>query len=157
MIAPMAFEDRPSRLVGLTTYLISQTARVAKRELDQRLSARGLQLRHMLVMAALYDGEATQLGLGRRLGLDPSDITAIVDDLENARFATRRTDPADRRRKLVTLTARGGRELDTLEGIARDIEEMLLEPLGPEHRAHLHRALATALETSDNRAGDATR
>jgi DNA-binding MarR family transcriptional regulator len=147
----MAFEDRPSRLLGLTTYLISQTARVAKRELDHRLRARGLRLRHMLVMAALYDGEATQLELGRRLDLDPSDVTATVDDLENARFATRRTDPADRRRKLVTLTTRGQRELDTLEGIARDIEERLLEPLEPEHRARLGRDLAAALQASDSR------
>lgn len=138
--------------MSLTTYLISQTAKVAKRELDDRLQARGLRLRHMSVMAALEDGQASQLELARRLTLDPSDVTATVDDLENARFATRRTDPADRRRRLVTLTAKGRKELDLLEGIARDIEDQLLAPVPARRRADLHRDLVHALQASDERA-----
>jgi DNA-binding MarR family transcriptional regulator len=147
----MPFDDRPTRLVPLTTYLLSQTAKVAKRELDDRLGARGLRLRHMSVMASLDDGEASQLDLARRLHLDPSDVTATVDDLETAGFAKRRTDPADRRRKIVTLSGKGRRELATLEGIARDIEDRLLGPIPQRRRAELHRDLLAALKASDER------
>jgi DNA-binding MarR family transcriptional regulator len=136
----------------MTTYLLSQTAKVAKRELDDQLAARGLRLRHMSVMAALDDDPASQLELGRRLALDPSDVTATVDDLESARLATRRTDPADRRRKLVSLTARGRRELDTVETIARNIEERLLSPLTDRRRAEVRRDLLAVLRASDDRA-----
>jgi DNA-binding MarR family transcriptional regulator len=136
----------------MTTYLLSQTAKVAKRELDDQLAARGLRLRHMSVMAALDDDPASQLELGRRLALDPSDVTATVDDLESARLARRRTDPADRRRKLVSLTARGRRELDTVETIARNIEERLLSPLTDRRRAEVRRDLLAVLRASDDRA-----
>lgn len=148
----MPFDQRPRRLVSMTTYLLSQTAKVAKRELDDQLAARGLRLRHMSVMAALDDDPASQLELGRRLALDPSDVTATVDDLESARLATRRTDPADRRRKLVSLTARGRRELDTVETIARNIEERLLSPLTDRRRAEVRRDLLAVLRASDDRA-----
>src|SRR4029078_7376510 len=92
----MPFDDRPTRLVPLTTYLLSQTAKLAKRELDHRLSARGLRLRHMSVMASLDDGEASQLDLARRLHLDPSDVTATVDELETDSFTKRRRAPDTR-------------------------------------------------------------
>ena len=51
-------------------------------------------------------------GLGQRqfaeeLGLDPSQIVALVDDLEARDLITRRVDPADRRNKRIDATDTG--------------------------------------------------
>lgn len=49
--------------------------------------------------------------LARALSCDPSYVTTMVDDLEQAGYAQRRSDPTDRRVRTVALTARGRRAL----------------------------------------------
>jgi DNA-binding MarR family transcriptional regulator len=144
--------DRPVRLTALTTYLLSQTAKIAKRELDECLAARGMRLRHMAVLAALDEAATTQLELGRRLAIDPSDVTATVDDLEAAALVARTPDPADRRRKVVTLTRRGRREIAELDRLARQLAESLLEPVPERRRRQLHADLLRVLQAHDERA-----
>lgn len=145
------FVDRPRRLTALTTYLLSQTAKIAKRELDDALATRGMRLRHMAVLAALDDGPTIQLELGRRLDLDPSDITATVDDLEARTLVTRTVDPADRRRKVVTLTSRGRREIADLERMARRLANALLDPVPTSRRQQMHDDLLRVMRAQDAR------
>jgi DNA-binding MarR family transcriptional regulator len=133
--------DKPARLTGLTSYLLSQVARLAKRDVDDRLATVGLRLRHMAILAALDEAPSSQLDLGRRLAMDPSDVTATVDDLESGGLATRSTDPADRRRKVVTLTRVGRRRLAWCDRAARDVSDALLAPVPERRRAQLHRDL----------------
>jgi MarR family transcriptional regulator, lower aerobic nicotinate degradation pathway regulator len=133
--------NKPARLTGLTSYLLSQVAKLAKRDLDDRLAAEGFRLRHMAVLAAVEETPSSQLDLGRRLAMDPSDVTATVDDLENAGLATRRMDPTDRRRKLVTLTVAGREKLDWTEQTAREACDSLLAPVPERRRAQLHEDL----------------
>ena len=147
----MAFSDKPAMLTAVTTYLLSQTAKVAKRDLDARLSARGLRLRHMAVLTAVDEGPASQLEFSRRLDMDPSDMTATIDDLEASRLVARRTDPADRRRKLVTLTRPGRTELGRLDAIAREAAESLLAPVPASRRRQLHDDLRRVLEAHELR------
>jgi DNA-binding MarR family transcriptional regulator len=45
--------------------------------------------------------------LAYRLSCDPSNVTALVDRLENAGFVERRVDPADRRVKTLAITGEG--------------------------------------------------
>ncbi len=135
----------------MTTYLLSQTAKVAKRDLDNLLSERGLRLRHMAVMTAVAEGPASQLELSRRLNIDPSDMTAAVDDLETSRLVERRTDPADRRRKLVMLTRRGRTELGRLETTARHAADRLLAPIPASRRRTLHDDLLRVLQADELR------
>lgn len=52
-------------------------------------------------------GPATQRRLGDLLGLDPSDMVRLMDELIELRMADRDRDPADRRRYRVTLTPGG--------------------------------------------------
>ena len=153
------FADRPQRLTTLTTYLLSQTAKAAKRELDGELAARGMRLRHMAVLAVLDEKPTTQFELGRRLALDPSDVTATVDDLETRSLVTRAADHTDRRRKVVTLTRRGRGEIAELDGIARRLSDALLEPVPERRRQQLHQDLLRVLRARDDRpkGADATR
>src|SRR5690349_10841317 len=118
--------SHPSSLLTLTTYLLSQTAKVAKRQLDAQLQERGMRLRHMLVLAWLTDnGSTSQLSLATNLGLDPSDVTSTIDDLEDLKLVKRSVDPSDRRRKLIAVTSRGTTEFDRLQRIAAKISDDL--------------------------------
>ena len=45
--------------------------------------------------------------LADRLGCDRSNVTALVDKLEQAGLVERRTDPADRRQKTLVVTGEG--------------------------------------------------
>lgn len=139
--------SHPSSLLTLTTYLLSQTAKVAKRRLDAQLQERGMRLRHMLVLAWLADnGSTSQLSLATGLGLDPSDVTSTIDDLENLKFVKRSIDPSDRRRKRIAVTSRGATEFGRLQDIAAEISDDLLAPLSERRRAALQADLLAILE-----------
>ena len=138
----------------MTTYLLSQTAKAAKRDLDDRLAAEGFRLRHMSVLAVLDEAPATQLELGRRLAMDPSDVTATVDDLEKGKLASRSMDLTDRRRKVVTLTAAGLKKLEWMQQAAQDLCDELLEPVPERRRTQLHQDLQRVLLARDARDAD---
>ena len=46
------------------------------------------------------------------MGIDPSTIVTLVDELESAGLAKRRPHPKDRRAREVTLTPKGRRQLE---------------------------------------------
>jgi DNA-binding MarR family transcriptional regulator len=66
---------------------------------------------------------------------------ATVNDLVEAGLALREPDPEDRRRNIVTITRRGGRVLERLDGVLDEIQEAVLEPLTPSERKTLARLL----------------
>ncbi|WP_410811449.1 MarR family winged helix-turn-helix transcriptional regulator [Micromonospora sp. 067-2] len=92
--------------------------------------------------------------LAERLGCDRSNVTALVDKLEQVGLVERRTDPADRRQKTLVVTGKGrdvrGRvtevmsdsrllapltdqELDTLRDLVWKVSDGgCPEPCGPE-------------------------
>lgn len=155
--AVASFSDRPARLAALTTYRLSQTAKLAKRDLDASLAERGMRLRHLAVLALLDEAPATQLEVGRRLDLDPSDVTATVDDLQTRGWVTRTPDRTDRRRKVVTLTSRGQRALAQLDEMAHRLADTLLEAVPPRRRAQLHSDLGRILLARDAQVGATNR
>ena len=86
--------------------------------------------------------------LAEAMNCDASYVTAVVDDLERAGYANRRTAPADRRVKTVVLTAAGRRALRTVQ------DELLapppqLERLPAAERDALARLLQRALTIED--------
>jgi DNA-binding MarR family transcriptional regulator len=142
----MSPSAHPPSLLSLTTYLLSQTAKIAKFELDERLQQRGMRLRHMLILATITDGGPTsQLSLAEALGIDPSDVTATIDDLEGMKLVQRQVDPSDRRRRLIHLTRRGAGVYAQLQDLAAEISDDLLAPLSQRRRAALHADLLKIL------------
>lgn len=100
-------------------------------------AARGYQ-----VLVAVEEGPTTsQLALARRLGLDKTAVTYLVDDLERAGLVTRQPDPRDRRVRNVLATPAGRVALQRARTDLRGIETRLLEVLGPEQAAQLRRSL----------------
>ncbi len=76
------------------------------------------------------------------LGCDPSNITGVVDRLEERELVARREDPTDRRVKILGLTAAGQKLRDALElNLFRNVPGM--ESLTRAQVADLRDALAS--------------
>jgi MarR family transcriptional regulator, lower aerobic nicotinate degradation pathway regulator len=137
----------PSRLMSKPSWLLSQTCMHAHRLLSQALAAVGSIGYHYRLLAALEEfGPASQATLGRRTGIDRSDVVAALNDLTARGQVQRTPDPADRRRNTITITPAGTEQLRLLEGVLAGVQDKLLAPLAPTEREQLTRLLARILE-----------
>jgi DNA-binding MarR family transcriptional regulator len=106
-------------------------------------AAEGVRGYHFRLLAALEQyGPASQADLGRRSGIDRSDVVATLNDLVDRKLARREPDQADRRRNVVTLTTRGAQALERLDAVLGDVQDMVLAPLTANERKTLVRLLA---------------
>lgn len=69
-----------------------------------------------VLLALEPDDPLPMRALARKLNYDASNLTGVVDRLEDREIVERRPDPGDRRIKTITLTARG---LHTQESLWR--------------------------------------
>jgi MarR family transcriptional regulator, lower aerobic nicotinate degradation pathway regulator len=96
---------------------------------------------------AAHDG-ANQRAIGTAMGIDPSTMVAIVDELQGAGLAGRRPHPRDRRAHAVTITAKGRRTLARARTLAYAAEDEVLSGLSPNERAQLLKLMRRALEAA---------
>jgi DNA-binding MarR family transcriptional regulator len=101
----------------------------------------------LLNVIGARDG-AIQLELGAVLGIDPSTMVSLIDQLESAGLAERRPRLSDRRAREVTITPQGRRLLKRARRAVSEAEAEVLRGLtGKERRelvALLRRTLASA-------------
>lgn len=147
----------PSSVLGLNAYLMYATGKAARRRLTDTLTAYGLRLWHLTILAMLDDaGRLSKGDLATRLDMNQSDLTRTVTGLEAAGYVECARDPSDRRRIEVALTPAGRCALARLNSDVSATEAYLLAPLTGEERdvfASLLRRVHTHLER--DRAGDA--
>ncbi|GAA1971040.1 MarR family transcriptional regulator [Catenulispora subtropica] len=138
----------PVRLRGLATWLLGQSSNQGHRLIGERMHAAGVTSRsyYSLLAALAESGPTSQADLGRRVGLDRSDVTAAVTDLEERGFLGRTPDPADRRRNLVRITDSGTEFLAELDAEVAAAQEELLAPLTPQEREALLAMLVRVVE-----------
>ncbi|MFJ8471173.1 MarR family winged helix-turn-helix transcriptional regulator [Kitasatospora sp. NPDC094011] len=133
----------PPTLLGLSTFLLARIGRTARGRLTEQLAERGLRLWDMAVLAALADfGPQAQRDLVRRLGIDPSDLGKVVEQLGAAGYVERSRDAQDRRRVSVSVTADGRALLAALEARARAVQDEVLAPLDAGERRVLQELLS---------------
>ncbi|GAA2055893.1 winged helix DNA-binding protein [Catenulispora yoronensis] len=138
----------PARLRDRATWLLGQTANQGHRLIGERMHAAGVTSRsYFSLLAALAEsGPTSQADLGRRIGLDRSDVTAAVTDLEHRGCLERTPDPVDRRRNLVRITEEGQAFLAELDAEVAGAQEALLAPLSPAERDQLVEMLTRVVE-----------
>jgi DNA-binding MarR family transcriptional regulator len=125
--------------------LIDHLARLGRRAAGVGMSG-CLRPRHLIALKVLGDyGAMTQHALGEALSLDPSNVVGLLNELEERGLITRRRDPADRRRHIVSLSDQGENELALSDCQFRAIEDDLLRALTPEERATLYDLLVRAV------------
>ncbi|KQV09887.1 MULTISPECIES: MarR family winged helix-turn-helix transcriptional regulator [unclassified Kitasatospora] len=127
-----------TRLLGLTTYLMSSTGRTARAGLAASVARRGLRLWHVAVLEALVEAGPLAKGeLAARLDINPSDIVKVVDDLGGQGYLACTRSARDRRRINVSATRAGRALLAELTEELAAVEEDVLAPLTDGERAQL--------------------
>jgi DNA-binding MarR family transcriptional regulator len=123
--------------------------RITMHRFTEALEPYGIRPRHVAALIELRDhGELTQQSLCGQLHLDPTNLVAILNDLEQRGYATRRRDPEDRRRHLVEVSKRGIAVLEKVSKVMDGVEADLLDGLEPAERERLERLLTSVWERS---------
>jgi MarR family transcriptional regulator, lower aerobic nicotinate degradation pathway regulator len=142
-----ADDAKPAVLTQKPSWLVGEVSRVAHRLLTGKLATAGSRGYHYRLLAALQEfGPASQAELGRRTGMDRSDVVAAVNELVGRGLADRSPDPADGRRNIITITPAGTAHLRRLEELLDDVQNELLAPLSPAERQQLIHLLTRVLE-----------
>src|ERR671935_1818851 len=131
------------------TLLMIKLGRITTHRFTEALEPLGIRPRHVAALIELRDhGELTQQSLCGRLHLDPTNLVAILNDLERRGYATRRRDPEDRRRHIVEISKRGLGVIEKASKIMDEVEGELLEGLDASERDALADSLTEIWETS---------
>ncbi|HEY2201626.1 MAG TPA: MarR family transcriptional regulator [Solirubrobacteraceae bacterium] len=88
---------------------------------------------------------AIQQQLSSDMGIDPSAMVKLIDELESAGLAERRRRPADRRAWEVAITPKGRRTLEHARRLVTQVEDEMLSALGAADRRQLLTLLRRAL------------
>ena len=109
-------------------FLLARASGLLARAGNAALAPFGLRVRSysVLLLACEAAEGISQRDLACVLGLDPSQVVLLVDDLAGAGLVERRPSPSDRRTKLVAATP-AGRALraDAIAAVAAAEEEQL--------------------------------
>src|SRR3954468_24312357 len=92
-------------------FLLTRASGLVVRATNDALAGLGLRVRQYSVLVLADDSAAgiSQRDLAEVLGLDPSQVVALGDELAAAELVERRPSPTDRRQRLVAATAKGVR------------------------------------------------
>ena len=125
-------------------FLLSRASGEVVRATNAALAGHGLRVRQysVLVLACEADDGLSQRELARELGLDPSQVVLLVDELAAAGLVARRAAPADRRTRLVVPTPEGRRVREDAGRAADAAVEGPLALLGDGERDQLRDMLA---------------
>jgi len=139
-----------------TSFLLARASALASAAGNRALAVFGLKVRTYSVLAVAVEVAPSQRDLAERLRLDPSQIVALVDDLESRGLVERRQDPADRRARIVVATTAGVELFGRARAdVARAERDLLGAHEGAEELRGLLRRIAYADLAREGRAAGA--
>jgi DNA-binding MarR family transcriptional regulator len=130
----------PTSLTDGVGFLLSRASGLLARVGNAALAPFGLRVRSYSVLMLACDSAdgISQRDLAGILGLDPSQVVLLVDDLAAAGLVERRPSPTDRRAKLVAATDAGRDVRDQALAEVATAEARGLDSLSQGDRAVLH-------------------
>jgi len=109
-----------SERVGFLSHKVGQ---LLLQTVEQKLNSISLNSRSYFVLSGIdRQVPLSQQELSRLLGIDPTTIVTLVDELEAAGYVSRSRNPLDRRRHDLLLTPEGVAALDAAHGAMDDAE-----------------------------------
>jgi DNA-binding MarR family transcriptional regulator len=150
----METPGRAQRESGVAFLLVQLGFHLA-RVFGERLEPLGLEQRHagMLVRVAQSDGKSQQ-AIAELLGVNPTRMVLLTDELERLGLVERRRNPADRRSHALYLTEAGTAMLARVREVTRAHEAAITADLSAEERDQLS-ALLRRLARDQGLAGQA--
>src|SRR5205085_7107450 len=131
------------------TLLMIKLGRITVHRFTEALEPFGIRPRHVAALIELRDhGELTQQSLCGQLHLDPTNLVAILNELEQRGYASRRRDPEDRRRHLVEGSKKGIAVLEKVSEVMDAVEDDLFDGFEPAEREQLEDLLTSIWERS---------
>jgi DNA-binding MarR family transcriptional regulator len=128
-------EPQPFRAVG---FQLSSLGHAVAAQFSARLAPLELEPRQFALMrrVAIHEG-GSQQAMGERLGIPPSRMVALVDELERRKLLERQPSPSDRRAHALHLTPAGKRLLAKATELAAGYEREITQDLDADERAVL--------------------
>src|SRR5215213_11512506 len=105
--------------------LLVKVGRAAERWFTEELKPTGLTPKHVGVLFEVDARPTSQQALIDTIGVDPSKLVGILNDLEADGLIVRRRDPDDRRRHIVELSKEGRSRLGAAKRAKGAVEERL--------------------------------
>ena len=115
------------------------SAAAINRACANRLARYNLSEGRFVIMLTLKSagGKLSPLELATRLSITTGTVTGLLDGLQGDGYIKRKTDPADRRKLIITLTAQGKRVVDEVFVEHTDWISGIIQDLNPEQRQAL--------------------
>jgi DNA-binding MarR family transcriptional regulator len=136
-----ASEPAGNCLMGNLGWMLDQANHALGSEVAGALAPLGLGQRGFCVLSAAIDAELTQTDLAAMIGLDKTTMVVTVDDLERKGLAERIPSPADRRARVIKVTAAGRTKVAEGQEIVLRVQNAVLDSLAPSERATFVAAL----------------
>jgi DNA-binding MarR family transcriptional regulator len=119
-------------------FLLAQLGAHAAGKFAERLSALHLRPAHAGTLRLIHATSGiSQQTLSSLLGLPPSRLVLLVDELEERGLVERRSSSEDRRVYALHLTKKGSEILEPIAKIAREHDDTICTALTPEERETL--------------------
>lgn len=152
---PPAPPPLPEELLAKSGFVMVRLALGFKARAIAEMEAAGYSQYHYSVLAVVGDQpRKAQATIAEALGLDPSQLVGVLDTLEDRGLIERQRDPNDRRRHVVSLTAKGRGQLVRLRRMIDQLEDELFTPLDAESRKTFHELLLRLASYHDPRCID---
>ncbi len=143
----MSSPESALRLARRPGFVFVRAALRVKQLYAEALMQVGLLPNQHAILSALEElGPSHQKMLADRIVLDPGDIVAYLDGLQDGGYLVRERDPRDRRRQIVTITDAGRGLLAESDRVLDRVEEDTFSVLNEKERGELIR-LSTILFT----------
>jgi DNA-binding MarR family transcriptional regulator len=142
MARSRAMNPSPDPIAGLA-FLLSQVGAHSAAKFAERLEPLELKPAHAGILRVVEQADGlSQQALGEKLGIFPSRLVAVLDELERLGLVERRDSPTDRRSYALYLTEAGRGALERIGRVGREHQEALCTALDESERAQLAGFLA---------------
>jgi len=127
----------------VTAFLLTQIGALVSLEFGERIAKFNLVPQHAGIVRMLRMAPGlSQRALADRMGMLPSRLVALVDELEEKGFVERRQDRDDRRTHALHLTETGAEVAQTISRVGMEVDTEVCTALSAEEKAQLTGYLA---------------
>jgi DNA-binding MarR family transcriptional regulator len=124
-------------------YLLTKLARATTVRFAAAIATLDVHPRHYGALVTLsQDASANQHRIAQLLGIAPSAMVTVIDELEAMGAVARLRDPKNRRQFILEVTAEGRALLARATQLGNEVDDDVWGVLTPEDRAILHQRIA---------------
>ncbi|NRP14723.1 MarR family winged helix-turn-helix transcriptional regulator [Marinobacterium sp. xm-a-152] len=127
----MSYYEMPGHLIRR----LSQQSNQVFQEEMKRIGADVTSVQFASMQAIELHGEMEQSQIAQSIHYDKATIGGVIDRLEKRGWVERKSNPKDRRAKLVTLTKEGRKALEEITPVVKALQDQVVANLSDDERA----------------------